>query len=70
MVLSERVKGGGFKFRDYHSALGVTHDPYRLSGAERLRDVLPLCLAPSDRVPEVKSRLGRLFETLDEWLAP
>ena len=68
MVLSDRVKGDGFKFRDYHSALNVTHEPHRLAGGERLNDLLRLCLPPSDLVPEVKDRLDHLFDTLEDWL--
>ena len=33
IVLSDRIKGSGFKFRDYYSAFGLEDTPYAVNGA-------------------------------------
>lgn len=42
--LSNDVVGGGFKFNDYHSGVGVSHDVYRPTGNESLEEMISMCV--------------------------
>jgi len=68
MVLSDKVIGNGFKFRDYYSGLGTHRAPVRLDGSERISRLLEFAQRPPKAVEEVSERLDRTFRSLAKCL--
>jgi pyruvyltransferase len=65
MVLSDKVLGHGFKFRDYHSALGIQRTPLTLFGTEGIAELGAITSAPSvDRLAEVQQSIDGSFREL------
>jgi pyruvyltransferase len=62
--LSNRVKGGEFKFLDYASSLRVRREPCALSESARLADLVRLTQKPPAAVGELADRLHELFSSL------
>ena len=70
LLLSQKVLGAGFKFRDYFSSVGVRQQPMVLTGAERLSDLLPVSVASADLMAEKRDQLDHCFKAFrQEWSA-
>lgn len=63
-ILSDRVIGKGFKFRDYYSAFGVDQEPMRVTDKMTLSDILEEMLPPPSGVHERQDTLRILFQRL------
>lgn len=61
ITLSDRVKGNGFKFRDYYSALDASFETCTLSGRETLAELTGMTHAPPAAVDRVCGELDRIF---------
>ncbi len=61
MLLSGKVRGEGFKFRDHYSALGIQPQPLGLAGTEELSYLTGLCRNSSGRVAELQEGLDQAF---------
>lgn len=66
--LSDRVIGDGFKFRDYHAALGIEVAPITLDGSESLATLVDSTRPTPDCVEDKKVQLHQLFASLKESL--
>lgn len=69
IVQSDKVRGRGFKFRDYYSAFGTQGEesnrtPLRIKGDERLASLLERMVPPGPTVVEQIAKLEQVFETL------
>nr|MBP7323157.1 polysaccharide pyruvyl transferase family protein [Deltaproteobacteria bacterium] len=65
ILLSDRVIGSGFKFRDYYSALRMKKNPTVISGYESLSALIRQTSLPDESVVcEVKTNLDEAFRTL------
>ena len=63
--LSDRVLGGGFKFRDYYSALDLERLPVAFQGDESLGQMIDQAAAPDGhRIAAVKASLEQAFAKL------
>ncbi|TSA39783.1 hypothetical protein D4R30_00600 [archaeon] len=60
-ILSNRLTGVDFKFRDYYSAFDVEAHPLHLSGRESLSELVGAAVPPPYGVEEVQSNLRRQF---------
>ena len=66
MRLSDRVQGGGFKFRDHHASLDMVREPHSIEGRESAADLTALTTrAPAKLVRERQQVLQRLFRALE-----
>ena len=62
MVLSDQVRGKGFKFHDYNSALMKKQNPVYVSGDEKPSDfIAQASLASSSFVEEIKNNLDQAY---------
>jgi pyruvyltransferase len=61
MVLSDKVRGSGFKFFDYASAFGMKYEPNYLSGYENLKDLIKMTHEVCDGIPMIKKELDSVF---------
>jgi pyruvyltransferase len=59
--LSDKVKGKGFKFADYGSAIGDDMKPLPLSGTEALSELTKACYKPASAINETKGLLDEAF---------
>ena len=64
LVLSNKVKGGEFKFRDYFSAIDGNCDPTLIHGNEDLKDLVALTHTPSPQIAAVQTSLEAAFQNL------
>jgi pyruvyltransferase len=60
--LSTTVKGSGFKFRDYASAIDRTIYPNEIDGSDTLIQLCNLCIKPENIVNDIKFDLNAVFE--------
>ena len=67
-VLSERVLGHGYKFRDYYSAMGVTRNPISIGGEEELEKLIDFVYTTPKCVSDLKTGLRRQFEKVKNML--
>lgn len=63
-ILSGKVGGEGFKFRDHNSALHVDRPCISITGGEHLRDLVRQLHAPPSSVAEVAGRMDQVFCSL------
>jgi pyruvyltransferase len=66
LSLSAKVRGKGFKFRDYFSSFGVSHDAYHLSGGETLLELQRYCHPPPESIPEIAHELDCASRSLKD----
>lgn len=66
LYLSDKIPGGAFKFADYHSALHVQREPVRISGDEKLSDLIRQLKIPPETILKIKNDLHHVFLTLKE----
>ena len=64
IYLSDKVLGKGFKFHDYFSAIGRSHNPLYLDGSESLSQLLKYCQKPPGTIEEVMGNLDSTFRSL------
>ena len=65
MQLSESVAGGGFKFHDYASSVGVRLEPVELQPGTSLADLTAMtCQPDAGLLTRRKTELDRLFSSL------
>jgi pyruvyltransferase len=64
LVLSDKVMGDGFKFRDYYSVFGCSYEPTSITGNEELQQLADITHMPSPKVASVQAELDRLFQDL------
>ncbi|MDG9667851.1 polysaccharide pyruvyl transferase family protein [Hahella sp. CR1] len=64
MSLSDKVVGGGFKFRDYGTAIDAEPQPYLLAGDETLDQLLKNARIPTTKVKEAQEKLNNVFLSL------
>ncbi len=65
MQLSESVAGGGFKFHDYATSVGIELKPVELKAGMSLSDMDDLAsLADAEKLAQCKADLDRLFASL------
>jgi pyruvyltransferase len=69
MVMSDRVLGQGFKFRDYFSSIGVAQDPILPTGEESLSDLIRATRSVPGAVAERADEFARIFEALPQTLS-
>ena len=69
IYLSDKVVGKGFKFHDYFSAIGISHNPLCLDGNERLSQLLKYSRKPPRVIEAVKKRLDSTFRSLKNYSA-
>ena len=67
-VLSDKIFGKGFKFRDYYSAMGVTRDPISIGRSEDVEKLVDLVYQPERCVSDLQAGLRKLFESLKSYL--
>jgi len=63
-VLSHRVFGKGFKFRDYYSAFGLDRKPIRVSADTPLSRIVGLMAPPPAALPVRQEALRSLFASV------
>jgi len=68
VVVSERLFGKGFKFRDYYSALSVDRSPWALSGDEEINVLINSTLAPPKEVKNIQAGLRDAFGIINTTL--
>lgn len=68
MVLSDKVKGNGFKFHDYYSGSASERHPVYLTGSESLSELIKLTHSPSPCVQEQQECLYSIFQNLHNYL--
>lgn len=68
MLLSDKVEGRGFKFRDYGSAVGRIPTPHPIAGKENLLTLCNRCAQPPQKLEAVLHELDSLLNTLRDHL--
>lgn len=68
ILLSDKVHGNGFKFRDYHSAFNCSYESVALTGNETLEQLALYTHNPSPAIPIIQDRLDKLFRELPHML--
>jgi pyruvyltransferase len=68
ILLSNKVLGKGFKFKDYASALNIKLEPNPLSGNENINDLINLTHLVPDFVECRKKELDKVFKDFREML--
>ena len=67
LVLSDRVAGGEFKFRDYHASIDLEAQPHALEGTESLEQLVARTRrAPAELVRGLQDGLQRAFRAWTE----
>jgi len=64
ILLSDKVAGEGFKFRDYSSAFGMSIEPKSLTGKESIAELIGFTRMVDERVYEVQRSLDIVFKNL------
>jgi pyruvyltransferase len=64
MLLSNKVVGGGFKFRDYYSAFDTERSPLVLDGTETAAMLVNSTLLPPSSLPEVTDTLEEAWNKM------
>jgi len=64
MLLSQKVIGGGFKFRDYFSSFNEERVPLQLRGSERLSDLITSYKPQLGAIIEKQEQLDACFKRL------
>ncbi|MBU0651168.1 polysaccharide pyruvyl transferase family protein [bacterium] len=64
ILLSDKVIGNGFKFYDYVSALETKIKSNKITGNEKLTELIKLTTKPADTIPEIKHNLHQTFIAL------
>jgi pyruvyltransferase len=60
--LSNKIKGGGFKFNDYASAMGMEFEPILFSGYETLNELIKKTHKPSAKIDQIKRELSEIIQ--------
>jgi pyruvyltransferase len=68
-ILSDKVRGGGFKFYDYASAFGMKYDPQYLTGNESMTELVSMTHKVAGGVPDIKHKLASVFSNLKHVLS-
>jgi pyruvyltransferase len=68
LVLSNKVKGGEFKFRDYYTAFDTTYEPISIDGNEVLAQIIDLTHTPSPKIAYIQANLDAAFQGLPRLL--
>lgn len=63
-TFSDRLYGGGFKFRDYYSAFGEDRPAVSVEATMSLDEIVDLTQSPPERVGERAEGLARLFQQI------
>ena len=67
IYLSDMVRGKGFKFHDYYSAMGISRNPLYLEGSESLSQLLKYSHKPPVVIREIKEKLDSKFRSLENY---
>ncbi len=68
MILSEKVRGAGFKFFDYASAFGCHYEPLKLTGVESLSELVGGTHNVSENIEETKRGIEVAYRRLRDEL--
>lgn len=66
LILSDKVIGDGFKFRDYYSAFDERREPITIRGDEDLETLLSMTNSPPEGIADRKAQLDDVFVRLRE----
>ena len=64
ILLSEKVAGSGFKFKDYASSMDMTIKPSVLFGDENLTELIGLTRKTNQKIFEIQNSLNNVFEKI------